>query len=340
MIDVRRVLRELGIVDVRDEGDRIWAPCPFHGEVVNSFVGGNRVVVDQRWLARFKGGQEAGTWFIRPKGARRGQHHCFACGKGGPLQLLVGHVLDVGWRSVEEWLARWEGADEPAAPLPSVVRFELVGVAEFRMPVGVVWGQPLSEWLTPYRRYGEKRGITAAQVERWAIGYCPEGRLEGRIVIPVHGTDDVISGYMARAIDPKADRRYLFPSSSDFPDLDVVFGERCWPEVWLRGDRTVVVTEGAINALAVERAGVPYVGALGSSHVRPLHVAKLATFGKVVVLTDPDLAGDKAAEELKAALSTVSSVRVRLPPRADAASLPSEVLRAWISPFLSTRSRE
>jgi len=131
-------------------------------------------------------------------------------------------------------------------------------------------------------------------------------------VIPTYTRAGKPASYMARTFcdEPK---RYLYPRSEENPDLDVMFGEARWEP-----DQTVVVvTEGAFDALAVERdyaraGGAVAVAALGGSIVRPMHAAKLSAFRRVVIFTDADAAGDASAAELTAYLARHTSItRVR-----------------------------
>ena len=311
--DVRAVLRRLGIEVTWEEGTRLWARCPFHLAVV---------------------GREdnKASWFIRSRGPRVGQSWCFSCSEGGTLAWLVMHSLGFrSWGGAKEWLDGFEAVPEPL-PETVTVRVEMGGSPGFRLPPGVVDDEPLEEWVAPAREYAERRGLTAAQVRRWGIGYAVEGRLEGRLVIPVHDARDELRNYMARSF-AGARTRYLYPSAADGAGQDALFGERCWPPE----RRRVVACEGALNALAVERvcSGDVYaaVAAIGGSNVRPIHAAKLSTFAEVVVLTDPDDAGDAAARKIAGMLGRHSRVtRVRLPPGKDAADLPSDELRRCLAP--------
>ncbi len=310
MADVLRVLRRLGIEgDVY--GDHLVGLCPYHDD-------------------------QKPSWRIRLRGERRGLHWCFSCQEGGDLYDLVMQVRDyatraaaVGW--VEE---HFGSATEEDLMVPTI---EVVtGLAQrrrLRMPAGVVTGEPLEAWPTLVREYLEGRGITREQVERWGIGYAVDGRLHGRLVIPVRDVYGDLASYVGRAwLDmPK---RFLYPREEEGPDLEVLFGEQHWPRpIPMRGD--VVVTEGAIKSLAVERV-FPRAShaAIGGSDVRLMHVTKLSTFRRVVVLTDSDAAGERAGFELEAGLAGSTRVaRVRLPEGQDADKLPPEELRErlWAS---------
>lgn len=308
--DVPAILRRFEIMVEWREGTKLFALCPFHLRTV---------------------GREASkpTWFIRGAGNRAGQSHCFSCGEGGGLPWLVMHVLGLqGASAAVDWLDEFEAEDEPIPHTVSLrVDTRMMGRPEFVMPAGVVEDEPLAEWPERVREYAEGRGLTALQVRRWGIAYALEGWLEGRLVIPVHDGLSDLCGYMARAMFPTR-RKYLFPSLADGVDLDALFGERHWPPT----RRRAYACEGALNALAVERA-IPgaAVAALGGSELRPMHAAKLATFAEVALLTDPDEAGDKAAGQLRASLGRHCRLaRVSLPAGRDANNLTAEELRACV----------
>jgi hypothetical protein len=309
---VELVLDKLKIEYVR-RGTRLLARCPFHED-------------------------HDPSWFIRLSGEREGQHHCYACKSGGTLAELVKHKLGYGTLDgAGAWLDRFfkqAPAEAPVAkrvhmaPRPAMAKL-------FRMPREVEYGD-LESWPTPARRYVEERGISAEQVKRWHIGFAVEGRLAGRIVIPVWtrlGVDGLMAhSYHARTFS-KQERRYLYPDEREQPNLDAMFGELWWPPPEERDDATVYVPEGAIDALSVERV-VPvgnYVSALGGSNVRTAYVQKLARFGEVVILTDANVAGDIAANLLMLGLVRHTRVRrVRLPEGEDATSLGTTKLTAWL----------
>ena len=311
MTDVRRVLRRLGI-EGRVFHDHLVALCPFHADVTPS-------------------------WRIRIRGERSGLHHCFSCKEGGDLYDLVMHLREYGTRAAAVgWVEEHFGA--ATAEDVQTPTIELVGLSHqrraFRMPAGFV-EEPVYEWPTIPREYLEGRGVTADQAKRWGIGYALDGRLHGRVVLPIHNVWGELCSYVGRAFLDNMPKRYLYPREEEGGDLDVMFGERHWPAaVAQRG--LVVVLEGAFKALAVERAFPQLsIAALGGSGVRLLHLTKLATFRRVVVFTDADPAGEEAGDELVASLSGMTRTsRVRLPRGEDADSVELQRLREVLWPLL------
>lgn len=301
------VLRALGI-EARRRGNHLRAPCPSpeHDD-------------------------KHPSWGMRLDD-RAHPHMCWGCKYKGNLVMLASERLGVSFAAAEAWV-RGRGAE----PTPDAVRVRVVEPwgREMRRPFGVVVA-PLAEWVTPAREYLARpdRGITAAQVERWGLGYAAQGRLAGRVYIPAIGARGELLNYTARTFVGD-EKRFLNAAREEGPVEGSLFGEGSWPSS--RGSERVVVTEGPIDALAVERAvaglGVR-VAALFGSDVHPLHAIKLGSFGGgVVVLTDVDAAGDAAASVL---LAAVRGARARLPGGLDAASSPLGVVREEVLRCLST----
>jgi len=244
---------------------------------------------------------------------------------------LVAIVLDITPKEAIDWLKEMPPT---ARPVPHAVELELrERFAGLVMP-DVVEFATLDAWPDDARSYVlDVRKLTASQVVRWGLGFAPEGlayedgELEGipRVVIPVRDGNGRLLSYTARAI-VRAKRKYREPAARERPSPAAVFGEEWWPSE----RSTVVVTEGAFNALAVERA-LPDVAiaALMGSSLHPSQVSKLASFARVVVATDQDDAGRKAFTMLHDVLARHAVVaRVLLPEGVDCDALePAELAR-------------
>jgi DNA primase len=308
-VDVSVMLEGLGIKSRRRGGER-WACCPFHAER------------DASWQIRDDPGNKAnGLW------------RCFGCGaRGNPVQLVAA-VLDTDTDAAIAWMEETGCiAGEPALPVRVTITSTRGIEAAFRLPAGVLF-EPPAEWVTPARRYVAKRGITEGQIERWGVGYSLYGRLRGRVVFPIRDGGQHVIGYTARSFigDPK---RYLEPHTKEGATSGAVFGEEHWPAHGERG--AVVLTEGAINALAIERViednpefdgHEVAIAAVRGSHFLPGHAARLATFSRVLVASDPDAAGEKLWRDVRAMLGRWSRVvRVTFPSGVDAADLDPKIL--------------
>jgi DNA primase len=292
----------------------------------------------REWLARCpsKGHDDQNpSWRIRDDegGEKDGYHRCWPCSFEGGLVELVKEVLGLKSREAKEWLA----SDAPAPIAPSYVELRSVPRG-FRLPPGVEIG-PLERWPSPVRRYAASRHITPAQVERWGLGYALEGRLQGRLVLPVRDRAGIPRGYTARAFQGQA-RRYLEPEAWEGADQGTLFGEQHWGCCTGATAGPLIVVEGALNALAVERAMaqpdsegcrgiVPCVAATRGSKLSAAAALKLSGFSTVITATDPDDAGDKLADEIAWVLARqgVRCERARLPAGVDADEVGPALLR-------------
>src|SRR5690606_32201703 len=143
------LLERLDIKTTR-RGEQLWASCPHpeHDDRTPSW----RMIVE-------------------PENPKHMQHRCYGCGFGGwPVHLVEG-VLGCSREDAWEWLEDIE-ANPPPIPFAVAVEFQSSAMRKFRLPSGVIVGQPLNEWPDKPREYLTGRGVTANQVERWGIGYA------------------------------------------------------------------------------------------------------------------------------------------------------------------------
>lgn len=295
-VDVVRMLQLLGITDWRMRNGELWACCPFpdHNEHTPS-------------------------WSIKEA---TGVHYCQGCHRGGGAVELVRRVLDLAaWSSAYEWVES-KGLFQDGS-LPLEVRLDIttpsLGGYKFEVPQDVRF-KPLPEWVTPARRYAEERGLTEDQVERWGLGYAAGGFYAGRIILPTRNRAGEVTSIAGRAWSKDKRPKYLNPRTIVGYDPGAIFGEQFWPVIPTRC--TLVLCEGELNALACERMGAAYVGALGGSQLEKEQVLKLSQFATVILAVDIDRAGTEIAEQLRATLVRWKRVqRVPFPDKRDPADL-------------------
>ena len=311
-VDVALALEKLGI-SVKKNGRRYWAeecPLPTHGAPNPK----------HRWQ----------NFFVRSEDPRAGQYHCYSCKGGGRLVELVAVLRGLDWQAAKAWLA--ELGD--VAPPPYLrVRFVPVGPQgqPFRLPSGVQTG-PLDTWPGIPGTYARLRGITPDQVARWQVGYAYDGVLAHRLVLPIWDGAGRLANYAARTfVDDEV--RYRAAHDREHPDKSALYGEHLWPALPER--RLGLVFEGALNGLAFERVfqhtmdglaynRLPDLVGLSGSRFDHRKAAKMATFERLLLATDPDKAGDESAAEIAGALGRrVECVRFEYPRRgADALDTP------------------
>ena len=299
-LDVPALLGRLGL-DAKRKGREWWACCPFHEE-------------------------RSASWCMRDQPGDEEKHALWRC--YGACEVRGGNAVGLVMRMLrldrdEAW--RWIWSDAKATPEPPPVLEVEVEVrrpgAPFKLPSGVILA-PLAAWVTPARRYAVERGLTPAQVERWRLGFAVEGYLAGRLVLPVRNSKGKLVSYTGRTFVGSM-KKWREPREEDGGDKGSVFGEEHWPPPGSR--KRVVVTEAALDSLAVERVADVSIGAVYGSELLPGHVARLSTFEEVVVASDPDKAGEKFAGQLRGALGRWVRVRhAAMPEGYDANALERE----------------
>lgn len=298
-VDVVRMLQLLNITDWRDRNGELWACCPFPDHNENT-----------------------PSWSIKEE---TGVHYCQGCHRGGGAVELVRRMLDLAaWSSAFEWVES-KGLFLDGA-LPLEVRLDVttpsLGRVAFEVPADIRF-KPLAEWVTPAKRYALERGLTAEQVDRWGLGYAAGGFYSGRIILPTRNRAGEVISLSGRAWSKDKRPKYLNPRSTVGFDAGAIFGEQFWPPIPTRC--TLVLCEGELNALACERVGAAYVGALGGSQLEKEQVLKLSQFATVILAVDIDRAGTEIAEQLRATLIRWKRVqRVPFPDKRDPADLALE----------------
>lgn len=276
MIEPENLLARLGIA-YQARGRKLVAPCP------------NPNHPDKH-----------PSWAAWPDDLGRFRHRCLSCGFGGGPAALVMAVLQCDRRAAHDFLDSTETAGPPPPPGIRVEVRERTSSPVVEVP-DEVWVEPFDTWPTPARRYLEKRRLTERERARWGLGYAVDGKLCGRVWIPVRGRTGELVSWTARAFDGD-DQKY---DSSKVAARSALLGEHLWDEGSAFGRQfTCVVVEGPFDAIAVDASCDVCVAALrgsatGAQTIDPGQAAKLARFPTVIVATDPDDAGNHAADLLR-----------------------------------------
>lgn len=307
MLDVPFLLERLGIRAER-RGEKLEALCPHPDH-----------------------NDRSPSWVMYDGGERHGAHKCLSCGFGGDAITLVRAVTGLGFRDALTFLTSSERAGAVLLDVQVVAR-PLMGPTT--LPDGVVFA-PLDEWPSTPRDYLKGRGVTALQVAQWRLGYATEGQIAGRILFPTVSADGKLIGWSARSYIG-AKPKYKSASRHHKPHPGGIYGEQAWPPHTER--QRLVVVEGQLDGLAIDReCGVPF-GALRGSQLDPGQSRRLASWPEVLVLTDPDAAGMRVGQELQFVLGRHCDVQVRVLPAAtdpadlavqNAAALRAIVFAPW-----------
>ena len=129
-------------------------------------------------------------------------------------------------------------------------------------------------------KYVVDRGITVRQIKKHRLGFCAVGKYSWRIVIPVTCKGKMV-GFTCRDFSGVGDPKYLNSEGlKTFYNIPSYYKETC------------VLSEGPIDALAIERACSYFdsLGRLGSGFTS-VHRKILLNYREVILWPDPDKAG-------------------------------------------------
>jgi DNA primase len=340
-VDIANLIGEY--VPLRKRGNDLVGLCPFHSEKTPSF-------------------------HVHPD---RGFFKCFGCGVGGDVITFVQKLENVAFSDAVRMLAAKAGVElEPENPRAARARSEREAIYDANRLAAAFFVRALqSNAGARARAYCEKRGFSAATVERFGLGYAPDSwdalvddlRKNGvdlllaakaglvkpgqrgfydfyrdRLMVPTYATTGEVIAFGGRALGD-AEPKYLNTASTPV----YIKGQHLYALNVARraaqSDRTLIVVEGYLDCIAMHQAGFENaVAALGTSFT-PEQATELRKYADYVYLCfDGDTAGNAAATKAvdvasKAIEHTGSAVRiVLLPPGED----PDTFLRQHGAPAL------
>jgi DNA primase len=100
--------------------------------------------------------------------------------------------------------------------------------------------------------YLKKRGFTKADILKYNIGYCENGRYGGRVIIPSYNANGELNYFIARDINPESKRKYDAPKCNKNEIIGL--------EYFINWNVPVILCEGIFDAIAIKRNAIPLLG--------------------------------------------------------------------------------
>jgi DNA primase len=289
------------------KGD-MWAPCPFHQEKTASFH------VDDR----------------------KGFYYCFGCHAKGDAIGFVQETENVGFMEAVEILAREAGMQIPARDPQAaqkadhasrLARATEAALGHFRL-------QLKTGAASEARAYLDRRGLDAATLDRFEIGFAPAGRqatlqaltakglaeadlieagiatrpddggapydaFRNRIVFPIRDMRGRCIGFGGRAMDPNARAKYF--NTRETPLFDkgrALYNHGPARDAAGKG-QPLIVAEGYMDVIALVAAGFEAaVAPLGTAITEEQLRLLWRVADEPIVALDGDAAGLRAAMRL------------------------------------------
>ena len=279
--------------------------CPFHDEKTPSFV----VYPDQ------------------------GSYHCFGCGKSGDAFTWLQETEHLDFGEALRQLAQRAGVDLPDRrrdPQATEKRQRLLAVLN---EAAAFYHRQLLEARTPAaqaaRKYVKSRGLTAATVERFGLGYAPdrwdvllkhlrqrrhapelaveagllrEGEQDGsrydlfrgRLLFPIRDAGGAVIGFGGRILGDGQPKYLNSPQTPLFDKSTVLYGLDQARQA-IRREEQAIIVEGYTDAVIAHQHGYTNVIAALGTALTKQQVRQLRRYSENLVLAlDADSAGQAA----------------------------------------------
>lgn len=243
--------------------------------------------------------------------------HCFACQAKGDILDFVARIEQLSLPDAARIVARCCGLPlerhMSACRRPPATAEDGQNAGSANRPVRELLQQDgkaspcCGTALDPTHRYLFDRGLTSELIRVFGLGYCAQGRLRGRVCIPIHSPDGAqILGYSGRWANdqvPDGIPRYLMPLG--FRKSALLFNYHR-----VVGAQHLVIVEGYWSVFRLHALNVPAVALMGTSLSDPqMDLLGQSEARQFTLLLDADRAGRKATTDLLPRLSSLFFVR-------------------------------
>ena len=286
-VSMEQVLDHLGLLEgLRQRGDQLVGVCPIHE------------------------GSNHGQFNVSTS---KNVFHCFGCKKSGNLLDFVKAFEDCSVREAGERLCEWFNLQTSSKPKrqrdkdSEKRRDKASKEAEPKAEPEVKENIPLTfelKDLDTRQDYLRSRGLTAATIEEWGLGYCGNQRssMFGRIVFPIHNPRGELIAYAGRWANgddqiPEGEGKWKLPPKF-YKRLELYGLHRI-----LKGNKSLIVLESFWGVVWLWQCGYRnVVSCMGSSlSMEQLRLLSEWTKGTRVFF-DGDSAGETGALEAGAKL--------------------------------------
>ncbi len=308
-------------LQLKKRGKSYWALCPFHDEKTPSFS-------------------------IDPD---NGLYYCFGCKEGGNVFTFLQKMEGLSFGDALRKLAEEAGVDisqyrssDGSSDETSRLREALELATSFYQKC-----LQKARGSKEAKEYLEARQINAESIERWRLGYAPDGwdnllncatgrdyepslleraglvkaregaeghydRFRKRIIFPITDVTGRPIGFGARVLDPEDEPKYL-----NSPETPLFSKRRCFfglaeARSEVRSADTAVIVEGYTDVIMAHQAGVRGALAVLGTALTEEHARRLSRLcGRAILVFDPDEAGQKsAARSAEVLLNEEMEVRI------------------------------
>ena len=139
-------------------------------------------------------------------------------------------------------------------------------------------------------KFLKQRGLKQDDIIKYNIGFCKEGKYEGRVIIPSYNEDRKLNYFIARDYKGETPQKYKNPPVAA---KDVIGFE-----LYINWDAPIILVEGMFDALTIKRNVIPLFGK--AIHGKLMEKLVKASVDRIYIALDNDARRDalKQAEML------------------------------------------
>lgn len=312
---IQEVMNRADIIDVvgqfvrlKKRGANHIAPCPFHNEKTPSFY----------------------------VSAAKGIYKCFGCGKAGNVVTFLQEHEKLTYPEAIRWLADYykieieETEKSPEQQQQQLTEESLRVVNEYAANYFIDALLNTEEGQAVGLSYFKQRGFTKATLEKFRLGYCPEGYdtfakealqkgynaellekaglikerngkyfdiYHGRVIFPIQAMTGRVLGFGARILkkNEKAPKYINSPENELYNKSRVLYGMHQSRQAIGKQDECFLV-EGYTDVISLHQGGVENVVSSSGTSLTEGQLRLIAQLTKnLTILYDGDVAGVKAA---------------------------------------------
>lgn len=297
-------------------GDRLWGLCPFHGEKTASFT----VSPDKQ------------------------VYYCFGCGKGGGVIQFIMDIERLEFKEAVEFLAEMYNMELPQEENQKLVSIRKRILDANRLAARFFHEQLIAQKGGEVVDYVRRRGLTAATIRKFGIGYAPAdfsliNFLKGKGFLDHELVEGGLAKRGERGIYGAFRNRLMFPIINVKGDVigfggRVLSGDGKGPKYLNTGENPVfykksnlfayqmakksksnkiILAEGYMDVVSLHQAGFDYaVASLGTALTEEQAKMLAKSADEIIIAYDTDAAGTAATERAVKILSQVTDKTVRI----------------------------
>lgn len=325
---IAEIKSRLDVVDIvgqkvalKKAGQTFKGLCPFHGEKTPSFV-------------------------VFPD---KGNYHCFGCGANGDIFTFVMKTENLDFAEALRALAARAGVELKARPSEDAAARRRSQLSELLEQAAFFFQQALRRPdAQPAREYLDGRGLTAATLDQFRLGWAPDSwdalnrhltergaapellvaaglvaeretggyydRFRGRVVFPIANERGALVGFGGRTLGDGQPKYLNSPQTELFDKSATLYGID-QARAAIRAMSRVTVVEGYVDVLIAHQSGIKEVVASLGTALTERQVSTLKRLTRTVVLAlDADAAGDEAVfRGLEVARQVYADAQVAVP---------------------------